>query len=174
MIMARKAIDFANPAPSAKKPRHSISLSPSPLSPSQVETTDSKATINAIVTSLSPRPTRSNCFQGEITDGETVLPLEKEFTQTCLNRWAGSSLEKTTVLHSTLDLISILKEHGTRTDTRLGLIVCRGILKEHVTRTDTRLGLIVCRGKKIKMFTQHAVVEHARAHTHTHTHTHTR
>ena len=75
MIMARKAIDFANPAPSAKKPRHSISLSPSPLSPSQVETTDSKATINAIVTSLSPRPTRSNCFQGEITDGETVLPL---------------------------------------------------------------------------------------------------
>ena len=72
-IMARKAIDFTLPlCPSAKRPRQD--RTPTPLSPSQV-TPDPKATICAIVNSLSPHPSPNNYFQGEITDGETVLPL---------------------------------------------------------------------------------------------------
>lgn len=77
--MARKAIDFSQPTcPSTKRPRRdqtpTPTPSPGPLSPTQA-TPDPKATICAIVNSLSPHPSPNNYFQGELTDGETVLPL---------------------------------------------------------------------------------------------------
>ena len=47
------------------------------LSPGQIQTPEQKATINALITSLSPlkSPGSSPYFQGEVSDGQTVIPL---------------------------------------------------------------------------------------------------
>ena len=67
--MAKRPLEFVSTTRS-KLPKHV----PSPLSPSKISETDQHATITGVVASLSPvKPSRY--FDGELTDGETVIRL---------------------------------------------------------------------------------------------------
>lgn len=72
--MSRISLDFTL-GTASKRFRYGSNSSPSPLSPSTIESPIEKATVNAVLTSLSPQKLPSRCFQGEQTDGDTVIPI---------------------------------------------------------------------------------------------------
>ena len=58
-------------ASTSKRYRDSLS----PLSPSEITQPEQKATVQALLTSLSASKKNTTFFQGELTDGNTVIPL---------------------------------------------------------------------------------------------------
>lgn len=69
--MAKRSLDFEPP----KTPTKFHKEEGSPLSPSKITDADQHATVSGLLTSISPiRPT-SRYFDGELTDGESVIRL---------------------------------------------------------------------------------------------------
>ena len=62
--------ETSSESPKPKRSTRSIT----PLSPSLVSQSDHSATVNAIVTSISPAKPSSKCFRGELADNQTVIP----------------------------------------------------------------------------------------------------
>ena len=46
-----------------------------PLTPKKFTSTDSHATIDGVLASISPTKSKSNFFDGKLTDGDTVMRL---------------------------------------------------------------------------------------------------
>ena len=71
--MAKRSLDFNsadNPTP------QKITRGPTtPLSPSNIQHPDQHASVQAVITSLSPQKNDSNFFEGEVTDGECVMRI---------------------------------------------------------------------------------------------------
>ena len=79
-MAAKRPLSFVSPEPAGsctpKKAKGRVSRSPQ-LSPSQISGTESSATVNAVVTSLSPAKDSHKFFQGELSDGDSVVGFEK-------------------------------------------------------------------------------------------------
>ena len=79
--MAKKSLDFVSPGNTSKKFKSSDHSTDSTtaisthLSPSTIKSTNERATVNAVLASLSPKKRSSRSFQGEVTDGDSVIPI---------------------------------------------------------------------------------------------------
>lgn len=76
--MSKKSLDFIGPSSTPKKLKTSDTNSTtaiSTLSPSTIKSPNEKATVNAVLASLSPQKRSNRSFQGEVTDGDTVIPI---------------------------------------------------------------------------------------------------
>ncbi len=74
-MASKRALEFSPTPKSSKKFRNRDSASPIALSPTEIEKPENKATVHALLTSLSPTKKTDTYFQGELTDGQTVIPL---------------------------------------------------------------------------------------------------
>ena len=69
--MAKRSVDFQPP----RTPTRSHKEEGSPLSPSKITDTDQHATVSGLLASISPTRPTSRYFDGDLTDGESVIRL---------------------------------------------------------------------------------------------------
>lgn len=89
--MAKRTMMETSPQPPKKKQREIEVAPPPPLSPAEITGPQSHATINGMIASVSPiKPSKysSKYFDGELTDGDTII------------RFVGFRREQRQLLHS--------------------------------------------------------------------------